>query len=267
MTTHGPRSWWQRFHALPRTSITKTLTLAFSVAFISALIVTGTRVLLAPKEQAHIDAARAESLLASLRSIPGFAEVLKDADTSALHLRLVDLQSGEFVGGDAEGFDGVAAAEDPAASVEIEKDEDVAGLGRRAKLAAVYLFGDLDAPELVVLPVHGAGYQSMIRAFVVLKGDLNTLAALTIYEHQETPGMGARIGDPEWQAQFHGKQAFTEDGRYALRLTPRGGQAGVHEVDGIAGATRSSNGVANMLKYWLGPDGYGPLLARLKNAQ
>ena len=36
------------------------------------------------------------------------------------------------------------------------------------------------------------------------------------------------------------------------------------EVDGISGATRTSNGISNMLRFWLGPGGFGPFLTRLK---
>lgn len=40
--------------------------------------------------------------------------------------------------------------------------------------------------------------------------------------------------------------------------------AGPHEVDAISGATRTGLGVTNLLHFWLGPNGYGPYLARLK---
>ena len=37
----------------------------------------------------------------------------------------------------------------------------------------------------------------------------------------------------------------------------------VHRVDGISGATRTGLGVTRMLRFWLGPWGYGPTLSRL----
>ena len=36
-------------------------------------------------------------------------------------------------------------------------------------------------------------------------------------------------------------------------------------VDAISGATLTSNGVENMVHFWLGEQGYGPFLARLRN--
>ena len=37
-----------------------------------------------------------------------------------------------------------------------------------------------------------------------------------------------------------------------------------HQVDGLSGATITANGVANLLKFWLGDNGFGPYLAKLK---
>jgi Na+-transporting NADH:ubiquinone oxidoreductase subunit C len=36
-----------------------------------------------------------------------------------------------------------------------------------------------------------------------------------------------------------------------------------YQVDAIAGATLTSNGVANLLNFWLGDLGFGPYLERL----
>ena len=33
-----------------------------------------------------------------------------------------------------------------------------------------------------------------------------------------------------------------------------------YQVDGLSGATLTSRGVENMIGYWLGDEGYGPIL-------
>jgi len=38
----------------------------------------------------------------------------------------------------------------------------------------------------------------------------------------------------------------------------------MHKVDGLAGATLTSNGVTNLVKFWLGKNGFSPFLAKLK---
>ena len=37
-----------------------------------------------------------------------------------------------------------------------------------------------------------------------------------------------------------------------------------YQVDGLSGATITARGVSNMLHYWLGANGFGPYLTRLK---
>ena len=120
--------------------------------------------------------------------------------------------------------------------------------------------------ELLILPVKGTGYQSTIRAYLALAQDLNTVVALTIVEQAETPGIGTKIEEPEWQAKWANKQLNDSSG--ALRLNVVKGKAdGVHEVDGITGATRTSNGINRMLEFWLGDYGFGPFLDNFKQGK
>jgi Na+-transporting NADH:ubiquinone oxidoreductase subunit C len=98
---------------------------------------------------------------------------------------------------------------------------------------------------------------------LALEADLTTVAALTILEQGETAGLGARIEEPEWQAQWQGKQVANEEGETVIAVV-RGKAANAYEVDGISGASRTGNGVTNMLRYWLGDHGFGPFLERLK---
>ena len=37
-----------------------------------------------------------------------------------------------------------------------------------------------------------------------------------------------------------------------------------YEVDGLSGATITSRGVTNLLQFWLGSEGFGPYLSRLR---
>ena len=40
-----------------------------------------------------------------------------------------------------------------------------------------------------------------------------------------------------------------------------------HKFDGLAGATITTRGVQDMFKFWLGENGYGPLLEQIKSGQ
>ena len=46
-------------------------------------------------------------------------------------------------------------------------------------------------------------------------------------------------------------------------VDPQSPQA-VHQVDALAGATLTSNGVHNLLQFWLGRNGFGPFIANLR---
>jgi Na+-transporting NADH:ubiquinone oxidoreductase subunit C len=37
-----------------------------------------------------------------------------------------------------------------------------------------------------------------------------------------------------------------------------------HQIDGLSGATLTSDGVSRMVKFWMGENGYAPFLTNLK---
>ena len=39
------------------------------------------------------------------------------------------------------------------------------------------------------------------------------------------------------------------------------------EIDGLSGATITSRGVSSLIKFWLGDSGFGPYIAKQKQAQ
>ncbi len=259
-----PRTIFGRFLARPNEDPVKVLGVALSVALTCALVVSTASVLLDPLQEAHLEAEREARMAAMLDTLPGMRDLLEEAGADRLETRLVDLATGAFVDDpDPAAYDMAAAASDPATAVTIPAEDDIAGLRQRAPLAPVHILEGGGRVQLVVLPVQGNGYQSTLRALLALEADLNTIAALTILEQGETPGLGARIEEPEWQALWPGKKIADDAGEIVISVV-RGQASGPHEVDGISGATRTSNGVANMLRYWLGDHGYGPFLDRLR---
>ena len=68
------------------------------------------------------------------------------------------------------------------------------------------------------------------------------------YHESETAGLGARISEKWFQDQFIGKPIFGEDGDVALTVVKAGAAQKENEVDGVTGATLTSNGVAAMVK-------------------
>lgn len=241
MASANPLAWWRSFLALPNDSRGKTVGVALLVALACSLVVSVTAVSLRPLQEEN-------RLMERAAQLKGILDVLGAGVPEA---RLVDLASGAYVN------------RDPGTSTALPPERDIAGLGSRADVATVFELRKGGALRLVILPVHGAGYQSTLKGYLALEGDLNTIAALTFYEQNETPGLGARVADAAWLARWAGKQVADAAGEVRIRVV-KDGADGVHEVDGISGATRTSTGVANLVRFWLGPDGYGPYLARLR---
>ncbi|MCK0097357.1 NADH:ubiquinone reductase (Na(+)-transporting) subunit C [Yoonia sp. F2084L] len=259
----NPLNLWRGFLARPNDDHIKVFGVALLVAMISAAFVSTAAVALKPLQDAHLEAERAARMAQMLDTLPGLRAVMEEAGVDTLETRVVDLATGAFVPDiDPADYDVQAAASDPEQSTAIPPDVDVAGLRRRADYALVHLLERDGALLLIVLPVEGTGYQSTIRAMLALEPDLNTIAALTITEQGETPGIGARVEDAAWLALWPGRQVADEDGNIVISVV-RGTATGPYQVDAISGATVTSNGVANMLRYWLGDHGYGPFLDRL----
>jgi len=245
-------------------SIGRTFAVVGGLCLICSILVAGSAVGLRPFQ----DAAKArdkQSNILSVAQLPlnNISQVYKDR----IEARLIDLSTGQFVDGDANTFDLAKSAKVPALSVAIEKAADFAGIRRRAKQAPVYFAKDENGKvETVILPVYGQGLWSTMYGFIALAPDGNTVKGITFYEHGETPGLGGEIQNPRWQALWDGKQFYDPDGKFDLKIIKGHAESSeLHKVDGISGATLTSNGVQHMFEYWMGPNAYGPFLSALRN--
>ena len=66
-----------------------------------------------------------------------------------------------------------------------------------------------------------------------------------------------------WTRLWSGLKVSDRSGRVLLEVV-KGRAEGYHQVDGISGATRTGDGITTLMRFWLGPDGYGPYLDRLR---
>ena len=140
------------------------------------------------------------------------------------------------------------------------KKDDIAGIKQREKFSHVYLLLDEsgNSVEQYVLPVRGYGLWSTLKGYLAVKPDFQTIVGLTYYEHAETPGLGGEVDNDLWKAKWPDKQIYDSDGEVKIRVVKGIAGEDPYGVDGLSGATITSNGVTNMLKYWLGPKGFGP---------
>lgn len=248
----------------------RALLIVLGVAVACALLVSVTAVSLRPYQVANVERHR----LAQLDSIvAALSATGRELTTKDIESRVVELATGRYADDiDAATFDARKAETDPGASSEIPAEQDSADIKRRANHAVVYLVRDAQRKlQLLILPVYGSGYQSMLRGFLALEGDASKVAALRFYEQGDTPGLGGRIQEPEWEAQWTGKRVYDKSGDLRLGVvtsdTPPASADGRYMVDGISGATRTSRGVHGLLRFWLGDLGFGPYLERVREGR
>ena len=247
----------------------KTFSVAFGVCLVCALLVSTAAVSLRPRQDANRALDRKQNILLAA-GLQAEGKRIDEIYAQRILPRVVELATGEHMEGiDPEKYDPRRMARDPEASQSVPPEDDLASIRRRANYAVVYLVEDEGRVAKLILPVHGLGLWSTLYGFLTLDyGDLTTIRNLVFYEHGETPGLGGEVDNPDWRAQWDGKQVYDEYG--AVRLEVIKGQVNPqrpearHQVDGLSGATLTSQGVDRMLKYWLGQHGFGPYLAKLK---
>ena len=106
----------------------------------------------------------------------------------------------------------------------------------------------VDGATKYILPIYGAGLWGPIWGYVALNDDKDTVFGVYFNHAGETPGLGAEITTPKFQAPFVGKKIL-ENGEVGLSVVKAGKVAKPdYEVDGISGGTITSQGVDAMLK-------------------
>ena len=169
---------------------------------------------------------------------------------------------------DVVGYDPIKAAKASDISRALTPGEDIATIRRRENVSLVYLKREDGALDKVVIPVRGYGLWGTLLGYLALEGDLETVAGLGFYFHKETPGLGGEVDNPTWKAAWPGVSLYDADAQPAVRLvksrSPAGSAAARHEVDALSGATLTTRGVENLVRFWTGDLGFGPYLKKLQ---
>lgn len=88
---------------------------------------------------------------------------------------------------------------------------------------------------ILVLPMEGNGLWGPIWGYLAIAPDGKTVLGARFDHKSETPGLGGEISSEKFQRQFSGKPLVSQG-----RMVPI-------EVDAISGATKTSNGVKEMI--------------------
>lgn len=257
-------------------STVRTLTVALLVCLVCSIFVAGAAVALRPVQDENrvLDKQRNILAIAGLGQ-PGMSgDQVKALFDERIVARLVDLETGKFSDEfDAETFDPLAAAKDPALSQALPGEQDIASIKRRERYSTVYIVEGQNEGEIdrLILPVRGYGLWSTLYGFMAVQGDLDTVAGFGFYQHGETPGLGGEVDNPKWRGLWPGKELFDDSDNLAVQIVkgnvdPQSPRA-QHQVDGLAGATLTTNGVNNLLHFWLGENGFGTFIANLRTGE
>ncbi|WP_161866471.1 MULTISPECIES: Na(+)-translocating NADH-quinone reductase subunit C [Pseudomonas] len=252
-------------------STVRTLTVAVLVCLVCSVFVAGAAIALKPTqvENRLLDKQRSILAIAGLGE-PGMSSAqVKQVFDGTITAKLVDLETGKFSDEfDPITFDPLKASKDPQLSTALSSSEDIAGIKRQERYTTVYMVEKDGQVQTLILPVRGYGLWSTLHGFIAVEGDLNTVVGMGFYQHGETPGLGGEVDNPKWKGQWPGKTLYDEDGNLAVQVVkggvdPQSPRAN-HQVDALAGATLTSNGVDHLLKFWLGQNGFGPFIANLR---
>ena len=104
--------------------------------------------------------------------------------------------------------------------------------------------------NVVIMPVSGKGlWSSLFGYFAIDASDYSTVKGITFYAHGETPGLGAEISKKWFQDNFVNKKIYDSNNNFKSIIVAKGkaDSNSDYEVDGISGATITSNGVTTLI--------------------
>jgi len=257
-------------------SLKNIIGVALGVCLVCSILVAAATVALKSRQEAN-------KRLEKVRNILLAGDLMKKGEKKNIEAffvekikpALIDLQTGEQLPAEKmtgdlspEKFDVKVVAKEPATSRLIPAADDQAKIKRMPVDMMVYFVKEGDGFSKVILPVYGSGLWSTIYGFLALDKDLQTVKGFTVYEHGETPGLGGEVENPKWQDTWKGKMAFDDQGQMKLSVIKGKASPGsTTEIDGLSGATLTTRGVNDFIHFWLGSNGYGPFLAKLRTTQ
>ncbi len=92
-----------------------------------------------------------------------------------------------------------------------------------------------------VAKASGQGYADQVELLIGLSPRAKKITGLFVLGQKETPGLGAKIVEPDWRAQFAGQTTDKQ-----MKVVKDGADK-PHEIDAITGATISSETVCSIV--------------------
>ena len=251
-------------------TIKKTLIVAVSLCLVCSALISFSAVELRDLQEANKTLDKQNKILSAaglLKEGSDVSELFKSIDS-----KIVNLETGKFdFDINVLDYDEGSFSRDPETSIELSSDKDIALLKRRENFQTVYLHYENEDLNAIILPVRGYGLWGTMKGYLALRPDFKTIIGLEFFDHKETPGLGGEIDNPKWKAIWKGKEVFSNSGEVVISVikgsVDKSSNQSKYQVDGLSGATITSNGVTNLLSFWLGDMGYGPLIENIKSSE
>lgn len=141
--------------------------------------------------------------------------------------------------------------DDQAYLIDIKKEANKAKDGDYKRRLPLFI-GEKDGEEVYVVPVRGKGLWDAIWGFVAMDKTM-TIEGVYFDHKGETPGLGAEIKQRFFMDDFEG-ESFLDDGNFeSIKVAkgnndPKNLDKTDNEVDALAGATITGDGLSAMLK-------------------
>ena len=255
---------------MQRDIIANTFIVAVSLCVVCAVLVSSAAVGLRSLQQANQKRDQQKNILLAAGLMEGKESASEIAETfnSRVEPLLISLDTGEIVeGADTASYNAIKAAKSGDDQQRIVLDDDPAGIKVRENDEVIYRIIDASGnTQQYVFPIRGYGLWSTLFGYIALDADMETVNGISYYKHAETPGLGGEVDNPSWKAQWKGKKIYEiadadGGGERSVGLTVVKGIAmNDYEIDGLSGASITSKGVENMIKFWFGEKGYLPFI-------
>jgi len=245
---------------LDKDSLGNTFFIAIFLCLVCSIVVSGAAVGLRSLQQTNAALDKKSNILnaAGLYEMGMSNNAIESTYSERVEQRYVNLEEGTFVEAPAPDYDMYKAAKQTEYSTKVTNSN--VGFQRRPNVASVYLVrneaGDVSR---IILPVHGSGLWDLMYGFLAIDADGQTVRELIYYQQKETPGLGGEVQNPAWQDKWDGKELY-ENGEVAIRVVKNANPSNPHTIDALSGATLTSNGVENTIRYWVGEQGFGQFL-------
>jgi len=148
-------------------------------------------------------------------------------------------------------IEGDKATEANAFGIDVKKQQALAKDGAVRKLPL--FVGEKEGKAFYIAPIRGKGLWDAIWGYVALNKDM--VVQGVFFDHKgETPGLGANINQRFFMDDFTGENLMDANGNFKgiavskSNADPKNVDKNDNEVDAIAGATITGDGVAAMIK-------------------